>query len=87
MTVIENYKGIDIAIGIVCYDVRYFVMNKIFVHFATIEEAREDIDNTILKGVAYDWITQNNKYLKDIEFTHDELIQIGKNVSNMHIND
>lgn len=40
----ETYKGIDIAIGIVCYNFRYFVMNEHFRHFESVEKARKHID-------------------------------------------
>jgi hypothetical protein len=84
MTVIENYKGVNIASAIVCYNIRYFVMNKLFTHFDTIEEAREDIDNTIHMGIAYDWIAKNKEYIKHIDFSRDDLIQIGINISSMN---
>lgn len=83
MTVVENYKGVDIACGIVCYDIRYFVMNKMFTQFPSIEEAREDIDRTIFIETAQEWIKLNKEYMKHINFTETELIQIGKNIKNV----
>lgn len=82
---VESYKGVDIASVVVCFDIRYFVMNKMFVHFATVEEAREDIDKTIYQDLADEWIEQNKKYFTDINFTEDERIQIGKNISNKDV--
>ena len=82
--IVENYKGVGISSEIVCYDIRYFVLDKHFTHFKTIEEAREDIDNTIFKGIAYEWISDNKDYVKGIKFEEDELIQIGRNIDSIN---
>lgn len=81
--IVEIYKGVEISSEIVCYDIRYFVLNKHFTHFKTIEEAKIDIDNTIFKGIAYNWIADNKDYINGIKFSEEDLIQIGKNIDNM----
>ena len=42
--IIDIYKGIGISMVIVCYDIRFSVLNGGFRHFATIEDAKKYID-------------------------------------------
>jgi hypothetical protein len=87
MIKVENYRGVEIAFGVVSFNIRYFVLNKLFTHFSTIEEAKNDIDEQILIDKAEEWIDSNKDYFKFIVFSKDELIQIGKNISKRFMED
>lgn len=49
MIKIEQYKGVNITMGVVCFSLRYIVA-KHHKHFADLEGAKKYIDQTLSNG-------------------------------------
>ena len=82
--IVENYRGVDIQSRVLsCGDTLFFVLNKFYTHFPTIEKAREDVDNTIFIEIGRKWVSEYRDYIKGLKFDQSELILIGRNIDNM----